>query len=340
MNTLHIVASPYDPVNIASRIDPFSMITWKFIHYMTKLGWRCIHYSIPGSQVDCEQVQCLDYIRPQGHDNIQPYGERAATEIGLRKKPGDLILCFYGVANKITTDQHPDLTIIEPVIGYSTESVFAPYRVFASYAHMHMFYGERKMLMTPAWGDDVIPNAISPHEFDYCEKKDDYFLYFGRVISSKGVDLAIQATQATGQRLIVAGPGSLSDLGYSSVPSHVTIAGPCDVDQRRKLMSRARAILGPTYYIEPFGNMVAEGYMSGTPAITTDWGGFTDTVVNGVTGFRCREFQQFVSAINNIDQISPADCKKWAMEHYEDSVVHDRFDQYLKRIIAGNFYRT
>lgn len=339
-NTLHILSSPYGPVNTSSRIDPFSMITWKFIHYMTKLGWNCIHYSIPGSQVDCEQVQCLDYIRNNNDINVRMYGERAAKEIGLRKKPGDLILCFFGSANKITTDSHSDLRIVEPVIGYETKNVFAQYRVFASYSHMHMFYGERGMLMNPSWNDAVIPNAITAGEFEYSANKEDYFLYFGRVITSKGIDLAIQATDRTNKRLIIAGPGSLSDLGYLSIPPHVTVVGPCDADQRKILMSRAKAILGPTYYVEPFGNMVVEGYMSGTPAITTDWGGFTDTVVQGLTGYRCREFREFVYAINNIENIDPANCRQWAMQNYDDTVVHQKFDHYFKRIIADNFYRA
>lgn len=338
-NTLHIVSSPYGPVNVNSRIDPFSMITWKFIHYMTKLGWRCIHYSIPGSRVDCEQVQCLDYIRSDNDANTRIYGERAAKEIQSRKKSRDLILSFYGAANKITTDLHPDLKNVEPVIGYETKHVFAQYKVFCSYSHMHMFYGERGMLMNPSWYDAVIPNAITASEFDYITDKEDYFLYFGRVIASKGINVAIQATQETKQRLIIAGPGSLSDLGYSTIPPHVTVVGPCDVNQRKSLMSKARAILGPTYYIEPFGNMVAEGYMSGTPAITTDWGGFTDTVVQGLTGYRCREFREFVYAINNIEKIDPANCRQWAMQNYEDTVVHQKFDYYFKKIIADNFYR-
>jgi glycosyltransferase involved in cell wall biosynthesis len=85
--------------------------------------------------------------------------------------------------------------------------------------------------------------------------------------------------------------------------------------------------------------MVAEGYMSGTPAITTDWGGFTETVVHGVTGFRCREFRDFVQAIDQIDLIDPYACRKWAMENYEDSVVHDKFNAYLEKIMTTNFYR-
>jgi glycosyltransferase involved in cell wall biosynthesis len=152
--------------------------------------------------------------------------------------------------------------------------------------------------------------------------------------------VAIQATDAAGKKLIIAGPGTLQSMGYLETPSHVTMMGLCDADQRRQLMSGARAILGPTIYVEPFGNMVAEGYMSGTPAITTDWGGFTDTVVQGVTGFRCREFREFVQAIHQIDRIDPHACRKWALDNYEDSVVHDKFDAYLEKIVTKDFYRS
>jgi glycosyltransferase involved in cell wall biosynthesis len=337
---LHILSNPYGTVNTNNRIDPFSMLTWKFIHHMTARGWPCIHYSTPGSQVDCMQVPCLDEIVPDQETNVIRYNERAAHEIALRKQPGDMILCFYGAGNGQAALAHPDCKIIEPVVCYNTKAVFAEFRVFGSYAHMHMFYGERGMLMNPSSFDAMIPNAITASEFDFSEHKDDYFLYFGRVIEHKGVQVAIQATEAAGKKLIIAGPGTLQSMGYLETPSHVTMMGLCDADQRRQLMSGARAILGPTIYVEPFGNMVAEGYMSGTPAITTDWGGFTDTVVQGVTGFRCREFREFVQAIDQIDRIDPHACRKWALDNYEDSVVHDKFDAYLEKIITKDFYRS
>ena len=128
-------------------------------------------------------------------------------------------------------------------------------------------------------------------------------------------------------------------MGYPGVPDHVTMVGYCDAEQRRDLMSKAKAIIGPTYYVEPFGNMVVEGYMSGTPAITTDWGGFTETVEHGVTGFRCRNFKDVVTAIENIDTISSQACRRWAEDNCEDTVVHKKFDQYLKNIQNLNFYK-
>jgi glycosyltransferase involved in cell wall biosynthesis len=85
--------------------------------------------------------------------------------------------------------------------------------------------------------------------------------------------------------------------------------------------------------------MIAEGYFSGTPAITSDWGGFTETVVQGETGFRCREMRDFVDALNRIDQIDPHRCREWAMSKYEAGIVHDQFNQYFKKIQEKNFYR-
>jgi glycosyltransferase involved in cell wall biosynthesis len=340
MTTLHILSNPYGPVNLSNRIDPFAISAWKFIHWMTKLGWKCVHYSIPGTEVDCETVQCLDVIDKNNDVNVAIYNTRAGIEIEKRKQPGDMVVCFYGIANQGAALTNKDLRLVEPSIGYATNTIFADYRVFTSYAHMHMFYGERGMLMNPSWWDDVIPNAFDPNEFTYNEIKEDYLLYFGRVIESKGIHIAIQAAHATGQKLVIAGPGSLETLGYPGVPDHVTMVGYCDADQRRDLMSKAKAIIGPTYYVEPFGNMIVEGYFSGTPAITTDWGGFTETVQQGVTGFRCRTFKDFTNAINNIGNIKSSDCRDWAMKNYTDEIVHNRFNDYFNRIQTTDFYKA
>lgn len=337
--TLHILCSPTKPVHVLNRTDPFSIAVIKFVENMTKLDWNCVVYTIPGSDLPCEYVLCLQFINNQNGYNIEEYNRQAGLEIQKRKKPGDMIMCFHGWENQSATNANRDLHIVEPSIGYDIKAIFAPHRAFTSYAQMHMYYGYKDMLMNPSWFDAVIPNAFSANEFDYNDSKEDYLLMFGRVIENKGIHIAIQASEQTGHTLVIAGPGTLGDLGYSTIPNHVEYVGICNVEQRRQLMSKAKAILGPTYYVEPFGNMIVESYFSGTPAITTDWGGFVDTVVNGHTGFRCREFKDFVSAIENIDTIKPLDCFEYAMGNYEETVVHKQFDEYFLKIKEGNFYR-
>jgi glycosyltransferase involved in cell wall biosynthesis len=339
MPTLHILSNPTGPVHILNRTDPFSIAVIKFIDNMQLLGWNCIHYGISGCEVNCETVICLNTIYENRNACIDTYNRKAASEIKSRKKAGDMIMCFHGWENRVAAEANSDLPIVEPSIGYDTKAVFAPYRAFVSYAQMHLFYGERGMLMTPSWFDAVIPNAFSPNEFEFSSTKKDYILYFGRVIENKGLNIAIQATKQSGHKLIVAGPGSLADMGYTEVPNHVQEFGVANAEQRKILMRDATAIIGPTYYVEPFGNMVAEGQFSGTPSITTDWGGFIDTVIHGTTGFRCREFKDFVNALKNIDQISPQVCRDWAMTHYTEDIVHKQFDEYFKKILTKNFYR-
>ena len=338
MNTLHILSSSSSPVHIDNRIDPFSIAVIKFVENMQKLGWNCIHYGIAGCDVPCETIVCLPNVYNDARENLKVYNTNAGIEIAKRKQAGDLIMCFHGHENQAATIPNTDLIIVEPSIGYETSAIFAPYRVFVSQAQMHMFYGERKMLMNPSWFDAVIPNAFTPSEFEYSIKKKDYVLYFGRVIENKGIHIAIQATAKSGHKLIIAGPGNLADLGYNEIPEHVTCVGLVNAEQRKELMRDARAIIGPTYYVEPFGNMVVEGYFSGTPAITSDWGGFTETVVHGVTGFRCREFNDFVNALTSLWQIDPAVCRNWAWSNYEETVVHKQFDRYFKKLQSKDFY--
>ena len=336
---LHVLANPHGITDLRYRMEPFNIAVSKFVTNMTQLGWDIVHYGHELSQVDCENIPVIfpTEVAPQPQDTLFPhnptvaklFGQRVNLALSKNAKPGDAVLCFYGSDHYDAVQNIPGVLVVEPSIGYRAEAVFAPYRVFTSYAQMHYYYGKNNMLHTPSWSDGVIPNAFTPGEFEYSDNKSDYLLYLGRVSGEKGIDIAIQTANTTGRRLIIAGPGQLD-----SVPAGVELVGYVDVEQRKKLLAGAAALIAPTYYIEPFGNIVVEAAMSGTPVITTDWGGFTETVVQGRTGFRCRSLKEFAQAINRLPEIHSWCCRDWAMENYSDSVVHQKFDQYFKRITS------
>lgn len=334
---LHVLANPHGITDLRYRMEPFNIAVSKFVTNMLKLGWAITHYGHELSQVDCENVAVISSseIPPQSQDTLFPHNPVVAKLFGQRVnlallnnvEPGDAVLCFYGSDHYDAVLNIPNVKVVEPSIGYRAEAVFAPYRVFTSYAQMHYYYGKNDMLHTPAWTDAVIPNAFTPNEFKYSDNKDDYLLYLGRVSGEKGIDIAIKTATATRRRLIIAGPGHLD-----SVPEGVEIFGYADVEQRKTLLAGAAALIAPTYYIEPFGNIVIEAAMSGTPVLTTDWGGFTETVIPGRTGFRCRSLEEFIQAVDRLPEIHSWACRDWAIENYSDTVVHERFDQYFKRI--------
>ena len=328
---IHVLSNPRTPIGLINRVDPFAVHAYKYIKHLSQ-HFHMIHYGISGAQVDCEHVDV-----PTSPKDIVGFNQLAGEEIQKRAEPDDIIVCFFGVDNKLACDMNPKCKVVEPSIGYRANGVFAPYRVFTSYANMHYFYGERGMLMSPSWFDAVIGNPFTLSEFEYNQNKEDYFLYFGRVCEEKGVHLAIQATEKIGKKLIIAGPGSLQSIGYSRVPDHVEMFGVANAEQRKQLMKNAKCLLGLTHYVEPFGNMIIEANLSGTPVITTDWGAFPEIVIEGETGFRIRDFKSLVDAMSKVHLLDTLKCHSHGLQ-FSDENIHELHRIYLQKVIKNQFY--
>lgn len=334
----HILTAPGELVSIHNTMNPFIPASIKFSSNMKKLGWDSFIYA---SHTDGTVENTID-LKAVTTENlnrsfvIQDYCVRAGKEIKKLSSPGDIILCYYGVENKLATTMNSDLLVVEPSIGYNLDAVFCDHRIFTSNSQMNIFYGKKGIgIMEPSIKDCVIPNAFTVSEFEYSDKKEDYIIVFGRKVYEKGIKPAIEAALKAKTNIIIAGTGSLKELGLDDYLNNPLVKeiGLCNKQQRLHLLKNAKAVVGLTKYSEPFGNMVIEGYLSGTPAITSDWGAFSETVIEGVTGFRCRTIDEVVEAIHNIKYLSSKACRLWAEENYSEHIVHKKYDKYFKRLI-------
>jgi len=268
------------------------------------------------------------------------FNERGIVEVGKRKQPGDFLLCFWGFGHRPIADAHPEMIPVEPGIGCTNEP-FTKQSIFESHAVMNVVYG--KYNRSPHWYDAVIPNYFDPEDFEFNDTPKDYCLFVGRIIDSKGVGIAIDVTKRIGAKLIVAGQGDLTTI-RNPIPDHVTQIGYVEPQQRSELMRNAKVLFAPTHYNEPFGGVTIEALFCGTPTITSDWGGFAENNLHGITGYRCRTIEQFVWAARNIDRISRKACREWAMNNFSlerVSLMYEEYFETLSKVRTGNgFYEV
>lgn len=246
---------------------------------------------------------------------------RAADEISQRKQKGDILGLIAGLCQQDLIAYHSDLRAVEWGIGY--EGIIpSAFHVFESNAWMHWVYGKYN-ISDGRFFDAVIPNSFDPEDYIYSDDKEDYLLYLGRPTARKGLEV-IKEIAAAGHRVIAAGQGELDIKGVE----HVGVVRGL---KKAQLLAKAKAVLVPTFYIEPFGGVAVEAMLSGTPVITTDFGAFTETVVHKETGFRCHTVGEFLSAVRDIGHLSPIDIRLHASQYLTGNIKHS-YDSYFKRL--------
>ncbi|MHB8107925.1 MAG: glycosyltransferase [Candidatus Cryosericum sp.] len=326
-----------------------------FVQMMKSLGHTVYHYGAEGSEVECDEhvdiitrAEQEQFFGPWDINTLydvdwsgkSPYwpltNGRAAAAINARKQRGDFLCVICGPLNiPLVQAVGNDCLAVEYGIGYN--GTFANYRVFESYAHMHRIWGQNcpGRDIDGRFYDVVIPNYFDPADLPYKAIKEDYFLYMGRLVTRKGIHIAVETCKRLGVKLVVAGQGVKEQHGNrivcmdGGVYDGVEYAGCVIGAEKAKLLQNAKAVFVPTTYVEPFGGVAVEAHFAGTPAITTDWGAFPETVEHGKTGFRCRTLDQFVWAAQHVGDLNPQYIHDRAVANYSMDRVRWMYEEYF-----------
>jgi glycosyltransferase involved in cell wall biosynthesis len=176
-------------------------------------------------------------------------------------------------------------------------------------------------------------------------RKENWFLYLGRVETYKGVDLAIKACVKAGVPLKIAGKGDHFEAMRELVKKLnarglVKFLGYVSEEQKINLLSRAKALIFPVRD-EDFGIVPVEANAAGTPVIAYKEGGVLETISedNPKTGvfFEKYTIKELAKILRNFDseEFNQDNCRKQA-DNFASEIFVYKLQNYVKDALQEN----
>ena len=189
--------------------------------------------------------------------------------------------------------------------------------------------------------DEMVPNPIRVADWPFCEAKQDYLLWVGRFDPVKGPHRAITVARQAGLPLVLAGPVQPGQEPYfhRAIEPHIDgdtvhYVGEVGGDARKQLFAHAKAFLMPIRWAEPFGLVMIEALVCGTPVLAFSEGAVSEIVIDGENGFQVADERQMTAAIGRLDQIDPWRCRESVASRYDAPVIAERYEAVYHRAIG------
>src|SRR6266536_256189 len=191
----------------------------------------------------------------------------------------------------------------------------------------------------------VVYNGIDVDAYPFKAKKDDFVLFLGRAGPEKGAHRAVLAAREAGVRIVLA--VKITERGEEehwnrvvlpALPHDGTILGEIGFVEKVDLLSRAKAVLFPIDWDEPFGLVMVEAMACGTPVIATPRGSVPELLVDRQTGFIVSVEHypgDAAAALRRVDEFDPAACRARVQELFSGEAMVSGYEAVFERVLSS-----
>ena len=194
---------------------------------------------------------------------------------------------------------------------------------------------------------DVVHHGLPMQHFQAtAQQPEDYFVWLGRFVPEKGPHLAIEAAQKAGVPIVLAGTidkhieVSVNYFNDKIKPflndKQVKYVGPVNMQQKIDLLSRARGLLNPIQWEEPFGMVMIEAMAVGCPVIAFNRGAASEIVDHGTSGFLTQTVDEMVHYISRIDELERVEVHAHVERNFTARMMAQKYVKVYKKVIASS----
>ena len=298
--------------------------TERIVSYLTEELGRSGHevtlFASGDSITAAELVPCCDRAM-RLHPTIRnsfPY-QILTLEKVMQRAPEFDILHFHTDLMHFPLVRDFQQRTVTTLHGRMDEAELLPlYRAFPDLPLVSISNDQRSSMPEQNWAATVyngLPRDLLPFA---PSEPGDYLAFLGRIALDKRPDRAIEIAAQAGLPLKIAAKIDPYDRPYWDevvVPlmnAHPDIEYVGELDERRKasFLGRARALLFPIEWREPFGLVMIEAMACGTPVIAWRRGAVPEVVEEGVSGFVVDTIDAAVDAARQAHTLSRAAVRR------------------------------
>jgi glycosyltransferase involved in cell wall biosynthesis len=208
----------------------------------------------------------------------------------------------------------------------------------------------RQAALVPELDCAVVQHGLDPGSVSLGGGEGGYALFLGRLVWCKAPDLAVDAARAAGLELVVAGaphpeddapPGWERDLERRLREPGVRRVGSVGGERKVRLLRGARVLLMPIRWEEPFGLVLVESMLAGTPVVAFRRGAAPEIVEDGITGFLVDDVSGMADAARRVGALDREACRRRAIERFSAMrMVRDHLRVYHAALAARGAWGT
>ncbi|MCM5680806.1 glycosyltransferase family 4 protein [Schlegelella sp. S2-27] len=214
------------------------------------------------------------------------------------------------------------------------------HRHFSEHPLVSISDSQRKPMPSANWCATV-HHGLPRDLYRFHAQPDDYFAFIGRVSPEKRLDRAIEIAVRCNTRLRIAAKVDTADQLYFEhhirpLLAHplVEFVGEIGECEKNDFIGRARALLFPIDWPEPFGLVMIEAFACGTPVVAYRCGSVPEVMRDGITGVIVEHQDEAVAAARSIGRIDRRRCREEFERRFTSATMAARYVEVYQTLIG------